>query len=68
MTTKFCFGNGADQGPHIVDESLFTRDSRRDDGLAVYCKFCAATRQRAWKHSNADKVREAKRAWRNKHK
>lgn len=65
-TTKFCFGNGIDQPQHIVSKAEFSSDASRDDGLSVYCKACAAARQRKWKHDNTDKVREAKRAYRHK--
>lgn len=57
---KFCFGDGVDQPMHIVAKTEFSSDSSREDGLSVYCKSCAAARQRAWKQANPAKVREAK--------
>lgn len=68
MPTKFCWGDGENQPRHIMPKSEFTRDARRDDGLCVYCKVCNATRQRAWKHANPDKVRESRRAYRKSQK
>ena len=63
VPSKFCYGDGENQPPHIVPKSEFSMDSRREDGLSVYCRSCAAARQRAWKHANKDKVREAKKAY-----
>jgi len=63
IPSKFCHGYG-DQPPHLVPKSEFTQDSRRDDGLCVYCKACAAARQRAWKRANPEKVKAAKRDYR----
>lgn len=58
MTTKTCPGAGI--APHTEDVSLFASDKSRRDGLAPYCKVCAATKQREWKHRNPEKVRAAK--------
>jgi hypothetical protein len=44
--------------------SGFTKNAARVDGLSVYCKPCAAERQREWKHNNPEKVRAAKRQYR----
>ena len=62
LPSKFCFGS-ADQPPHLVAKSEFSLDARREDGLCVYCKTCAAARQRAWKHAHPAKVKAAKRAY-----
>ena len=63
IPTKICHGS-ADQSMHSVAKDKFTADKTRDDGLAVYCKSCAAARQRAWKHANPEKVIAAKKAYR----
>ena len=63
VPSKFCYGDGENQPPHLVSKSEFSMDSRREDGLSVYCKSCAAARQRAWKHANPQKVREAKKKY-----
>ena len=67
-TTKQCFGDGQSQPAHIAPIELFTADVTRKDGLCVYCKSCHASKQRAWKHANVDKVRESKRKYRAKQK
>jgi hypothetical protein len=64
IPSKFCFGDGVDQPPHIVAKSDFSADRTREDGLCVYCKECNAARQRAWKHSNPGKVKAAKQIYR----
>ena len=66
IPTKICHGS-ADQPAHVVAKDQFTADKTRDDGLAVYCRSCAAARQRAWKHANQEKVRESKRRYRETH-
>lgn len=43
---------------------MFAHDKSRRDGLAPYCKVCAATKQREWKQRNPDKVRAAKMKYR----
>lgn len=58
MTTKTCPGAGI--APHTEDASLFAADKSRRDGLAPYCRICAATKQREWKQRNPEKVRAAK--------
>lgn len=63
IPTKVCWGDGEDQLQHLVAKSEFTKDARRDDGLCVYCRTCNATRQRAWKRANPDKVKAARRAY-----
>lgn len=63
IPTKICYGS-PEKPAHVVAKSEFTRDAARDDGLAVYCKACAAARQRAWKHANPEKVKAAKQAYR----
>lgn len=68
IPTKFCYGDGKDQPPHLVAKSDFTADASREDGLCVYCKICNAARQRAWKKANPEKVRAAKRAYRKSQK
>ena len=65
---KRCLGDGDTQPPHIQHKSEFSPDARRPDKLCPYCKECNAARQRRWKHQNKDKVREAKRAYREKQK
>lgn len=67
LPTKLCFGS-AERTSHIVAKDKFTKDAARDDGLSVYCKECAAARQRAWKHANPEKVKAAKQAYREKQK
>lgn len=64
MSQKLCFGDGYAQRQHAVDVELFGSDARRDDGLNVYCKKCAAARQKRWKQSNPLKVQNMKRAYR----
>lgn len=66
MTTKACPGNPPDQQPHVEDVSMFSRDRSRKDGMAPYCRTCAAARQRAWKQAHPDKVRAAKQKYRQK--
>jgi len=66
MAQKLCFGDGDKQPQHVADLDQFPSDARRDDKLSVYCRKCAAARQRRWKHANPDKVRAAKRAYREK--
>jgi hypothetical protein len=68
VPAKMCFGNNEDQPQHLVPKSEFSPDKSRDDGLCVYCKSCAAARQRAWKHANQAKVKAAKRAYLDKKK
>jgi len=64
VPSKFCFGDGINRSPHIVAKSDFSTDRTREDGLCVYCKECNASRQRAWKHDNPEKVKQAKQAYR----
>lgn len=59
MTTKACPGAG-EQPAHVELVELFAKDKSRVDGLAPYCKKCAATKQREWKALNPDKVRAAR--------
>lgn len=59
MTTKSCPGAG-EQIAHVEETTLFAGDKSRADGLAPYCKKCAATKQREWKARNPEKVRAAK--------
>lgn len=68
MTSKICFGDGDAQPQHTADVSDFPQDSRRGDGLSVYCRICAAARQRRWKHANPEKVRAAKKLYRERKK
>ncbi len=68
VPSKYCFGDGINQPPHIVAKSDFSMDARREDGLCVYCKTCAAARQRAWKQANPDKVKQAKKVYLSKQK
>lgn len=58
-TFKTCPGAGA-QAQHTIPIELFSSDRSRPDGLAPYCKICAATKQREWKARNPDKVRAMK--------
>ena len=68
MVQKTCFGDGEDQEQHALDSAKFSSDSRRDDGLSVYCRECAAARQRRWKHENPEKVKLAKKDYRARQK
>lgn len=63
IPTKYCFGDGLQQTAHFVPKDRFSTDQSRPDGLSAYCKACAASRQRQWKHANPDKVRASKRAY-----
>lgn len=67
-TEKLCFGDGENQGAHTAAISDFSKDEKREDHLSVYCRVCAATRQRAWKKANPEKVRAAKRLYRARQK
>lgn len=62
---KFCPGTDT-QPKHEEDLSEFTDDKNRSDGKAAYCKYCAAEKQRAWKRANADKVKAARKEYRDK--
>jgi hypothetical protein len=64
LPTKYCFGDGLNQTAHIIAKDKFSKDASRPDGLAAYCKDCAASRQRQWKHANPEKVKAAKRNYR----
>lgn len=59
MTTKSCPGATA-QDAHTEDVTAFAGDRSRRDGLAPYCRKCAATKQREWKVKNPEKVKAAK--------
>lgn len=61
--TKACPG-ATGQVAHVVAASLFAGDRSRPDGLAPYCRACAATKQREWKHRNPEKVRAMKNKYR----
>ena len=63
MPGKFCYGDNINQPTHLVSKADFSEDRTRADGLCVYCKTCNAARQRAWKHSNPEKVKAAKKAY-----
>jgi len=65
--TKICPGAGK-QKRHVCEHTLFSSDRSRTDGMAPYCKDCAAEKQRQWKHNNPVKVREAKKKYRAKEK
>ena len=67
--TKVCPGHG-DQPAHTLPATpeFFTANANRPLGLAVYCRLCAAAKQREWKHSHPEKVRAAKKAYRLKQK
>lgn len=64
MTTKLCPGTATRQ-PHILQASTenFTANKARTDGLAPYCRECAAERQRLWKESNQSKVKAARKRY-----
>jgi hypothetical protein len=53
---------------HTLPIEEFTFNRSRPDGRAVYCKTCAAAKQRKWKKEHPDKVREWKRNYRLKEK
>lgn len=57
MTTKSCPG-ASGQIEHVELVEMFASDRSRRDGLAPYCKKCAATKQREWKAKNPEKVRK----------
>ncbi len=60
---KTCPGY-ADQVPHVLVLSEFGKNVARADGQAVYCKKCAAASQKAWRQAHPDKVRAAKKKYR----
>lgn len=41
---------------------MFYRDANGGNGLQAYCKPCSDVKARAWRESNADRVRESDRA------
>jgi hypothetical protein len=61
--TKHCPGSTG-QEAHVEPTTLFASDKSRTDGLAPYCRKCAATKQREWKQRNPEKVRAAKTKYR----
>lgn len=65
MTTKRCPGAG-EQIAHDEDVGLFSKDASRADGIAPYCRKCAATKQREWKKRHPDKVRAMKLKYRSR--
>jgi len=64
--TKTCPGDG--RKPHTLSVSEFTKNASRADGLSVYCKTCAAAKQRRWKHEHPEEVRKAKADYRQREK
>ena len=66
MAVKQCPGHN--RTPHVALTSEFGTNASRADGLAPYCKLCAASQQREWKRNHPDKVRENKRKYREKEK
>jgi hypothetical protein len=59
VVTKTC--PGAKPRPaHTEPVSAFAADKNRPDGLFVYCRKCAAQKQREWRERNPDKVRAAR--------
>jgi hypothetical protein len=59
FVSKQCPGAG-EQKQHVEDAGMFASDRSRTDGLAPYCRKCAATKQREWKARNPEKVRAQK--------
>lgn len=43
--------------------ALFGRNRQTPDGLAYYCKSCAAIRQANWAEKNPDKVKQSREAY-----
>lgn len=61
--SKLCPGT-SERPAHTDLSDKFSKDKARGDGLCVYCRECAAWRQRQWKRNNPDKVRAAKALYR----
>lgn len=61
---RTCPGS-AIQPPHELINSLenFSPNKARNDGLAVYCRRCAAARQAAWRSQNQDKVKQSRKKY-----
>jgi hypothetical protein len=68
LLVKRCMGDGDKQLSHVVNQSEFGPDTKRNDSKCPYCFKCAASRQRQWKHRNPEKVKAAKREYRQKQK
>lgn len=63
VASKTCPGAG-EQDRHTLPTTMFSPDRSRPDGLAPYCRPCAAVKQREWKARNPEKVRAAKMKYR----
>lgn len=46
-----------------LDDTAFSKNKLKSDGLDVHCKACAAKRYRAWKLSNLERDRARVSAW-----
>jgi len=59
-------GSGhATQPPHELINSLenFSPNKSRNDGLAVYCRRCAAARAAVWRAKNQEKVKQQRKVY-----
>lgn len=63
VPAKNCPGSTG-QEAHVMPTTAFASDKSRLDGLAPYCRLCAATKQREWKRRNPEKVRAMKNRYR----
>lgn len=63
QTSKLCPGT-SERIAHTEISDKFSKDKARGDGLCVYCRECAAWRQRQWKRNNPEKVKAAKALYR----
>ncbi len=64
ISSKMCPGT-ANHPAHLLDASTvnFSSNRSRLDGLSVYCRECAAERQRLWKEANQSKVKAARKEY-----
>lgn len=63
QVSKLCPGT-SERVAHTELTDKFPKNKARSDGLAVYCRECAAWHQRQWKRKNPDKVKAAKALYR----
>jgi hypothetical protein len=61
---RTCPGH-ATQPPHELVNSLanFSPNKSRNDGLAVYCRRCAAARAAVWRAKNQEKVKQQRKVY-----
>jgi hypothetical protein len=55
------------QGPNLLPETEFYRDTASPDGLTYCCKGCSRQKSRRWREKNPEKELENKRRWRAAH-